>query len=400
MPENVIISYRGANYAIGQGQLYYGIWPAVSPQGPPIEWWQHTPEGWSAAWSRFSSLEVPGTIAPVNDPGRARPASARLARPPRCLVLALASPPPRVPLAHRRRESGCLRSGFRDRRRCRRAGHRGSQRPDRRLVAGDRCCPGIVGLFPNYIGGASLASATADFVPHAIYLAAWTCRGADLGGRLPPSGRRVDRARHQRRDLRPVPRRRGDADHGRQPSLGAGLVLSILGWLACTAGSSRRSGPGCRSGRRSRCAAAQPRARPHQSAGTGPAAAAAPVLLARDRADDDAGAGSGWCRDRIRSLLGRFTLQTSIGGAQTITEGNTFSNPGAVIFGDVVVMLGVRRGDPRGRVLAADPARRRPRCRGRSSRWLPRRSRRSSRCGPRPRQASSVSPRRRPRRWA
>src|SRR5580692_6816779 len=68
MPETVIISYRGANYAIGQGQLYYGIWLAASPHGQPIEWWQHTPEGWSAAWARFTSIEVPGTIGPVSGP--------------------------------------------------------------------------------------------------------------------------------------------------------------------------------------------------------------------------------------------------------------------------------------------------------------------------------------------
>ena len=65
MPENVIIAYRGANYAIGQGPLFYGIWHAAAPQGQPLEWWPLTPEGWTAAWARFASLEVPGTIAPV-----------------------------------------------------------------------------------------------------------------------------------------------------------------------------------------------------------------------------------------------------------------------------------------------------------------------------------------------
>ena len=65
MPENVSIAYRGANFAIGQGPHFYGIWHATAPQSAPIEWWPMTPDGWSGAWMRFASIEVPGTIAPV-----------------------------------------------------------------------------------------------------------------------------------------------------------------------------------------------------------------------------------------------------------------------------------------------------------------------------------------------
>ena len=65
MPGNVSIAYRGAYYAIGQGPQFYGIWPAAAPQAPPLEWWPLTPEGWTGAWSRFASIEAPGTIAPV-----------------------------------------------------------------------------------------------------------------------------------------------------------------------------------------------------------------------------------------------------------------------------------------------------------------------------------------------
>ena len=32
---------------------------------------------------------------------------------------------------------------------------------------------GIAGLFPSYLGGASLAGEPAELVPHAIYLATW-----------------------------------------------------------------------------------------------------------------------------------------------------------------------------------------------------------------------------------
>ncbi|MEP7024816.1 MAG: hypothetical protein ABJB47_13660, partial [Actinomycetota bacterium] len=69
MRENVTISYRGAHYEIGRGQNFYAIWPASAPQAGPIEWWPETPEGWHGAWSRFTSVEAPGTIAPVGPPG-------------------------------------------------------------------------------------------------------------------------------------------------------------------------------------------------------------------------------------------------------------------------------------------------------------------------------------------
>jgi hypothetical protein len=64
--ENVTISYRGANFELGKGQNFYGIWPVAAPQAGPIEWWPETPEGWHGAWARFSSVESPGTITPVN----------------------------------------------------------------------------------------------------------------------------------------------------------------------------------------------------------------------------------------------------------------------------------------------------------------------------------------------
>ncbi|MGC9963775.1 MAG: hypothetical protein ABSE47_18060 [Acidimicrobiales bacterium] len=63
MRENVVISYRGASFEIGRAPGIYGIWPVADPASGPLEWWPQTAEGWYSAWSRFSSLEVPGTIA-------------------------------------------------------------------------------------------------------------------------------------------------------------------------------------------------------------------------------------------------------------------------------------------------------------------------------------------------
>ena len=63
--EKVTITYRGAKYEIGRGKDFYGIWLAGAPRSQPLEWWAETAEGWSAAWSRFTAIEMPGTIVPV-----------------------------------------------------------------------------------------------------------------------------------------------------------------------------------------------------------------------------------------------------------------------------------------------------------------------------------------------
>jgi hypothetical protein len=63
--DKVTITYRGAKYEIGRGKDFYGIWPVGTPRGNPLEWWPETAEGWSAAWTRYASIEAPGTIVPV-----------------------------------------------------------------------------------------------------------------------------------------------------------------------------------------------------------------------------------------------------------------------------------------------------------------------------------------------
>ncbi len=70
MREDVTISYRGASYEIGRGPRFYGIWAAGAPRSQPAQWWPETPEGWSAAWSRFTQIESPGTIVAAGRPGR------------------------------------------------------------------------------------------------------------------------------------------------------------------------------------------------------------------------------------------------------------------------------------------------------------------------------------------
>ena len=63
--DKVTITYRGAKYEIGRGRDFYGIWITGGPRSQPLEWWPETPEGWSAAWTRFASIEAPGAIIPV-----------------------------------------------------------------------------------------------------------------------------------------------------------------------------------------------------------------------------------------------------------------------------------------------------------------------------------------------
>ena len=60
-----MITYRGASYELGRGPGFYGVWAAGGPRSRPLERWPETPEGWSAAWTRFAGIEAPGTIVPV-----------------------------------------------------------------------------------------------------------------------------------------------------------------------------------------------------------------------------------------------------------------------------------------------------------------------------------------------
>src|ERR1700757_376233 len=63
--DRVTITYRGATYEIGRGTGFYGVWTAGGARSRPLDRWPETPEGWTAAWSRFVSIEAPGTIVPV-----------------------------------------------------------------------------------------------------------------------------------------------------------------------------------------------------------------------------------------------------------------------------------------------------------------------------------------------
>jgi len=324
--DKVIITYRGARYEIGRGWGFYGVWTTGAPRSQPLERWPETPEGWSAAWARFASIEAPGTIVPVgrNTPPVA-PAAPREGEDPGPFgentalpgetgetVVTPAGAVPYTPYGQYTGPSVPVRSG----------------RPARIIAAallGAGVILGVAGLFPAYIGTASLAQQADQVIPHAIYLAVWTASAVLvlLGGTRLRLGALLSLG------LSAVTFGLFFADAGvaisaaGSPGGGAGLVLSFIGWLACAAGSvvAFLAGP----------------------AG-GPATAVQPDRLARPR-----GAALGPAVLTVLSGLGvaaafapawdSFTLRTAAGQVQSLTAGNAFSNPGLVIFGDVAVMI-------------------------------------------------------------
>ncbi len=196
---------------------------------------------------------------------------------------------------------------------------------------------GIAGLFPGYLGGASLSQQADQVLPHVIYLAAWAASAVLL---LFGSSRRAIRPAEQH-----APGARPDALAQRVGSLvalgtsgvtfglffadlgtvisggsklaGTGLVLSLIGWLACAVGSVLavtvwRAG-----------SLTRPRGRESLLALALTAVAALGAAIAFAPSWDS------------------YTLRTAAGAVQSLTAGNAFANPGLVIFGDIAVMVAV-----------------------------------------------------------
>jgi hypothetical protein len=282
--DTVTIAYRGTQYEVGRGRAYYAIWAVGAPRSEPLQWWPETPEGWSAAWARFAEMETPGTIAPAGRNAGAPGTGVTGAS--RGLTGAPGAP------------GGAVLAAL-------------------LLAAG--VALGVAGLFPAYLGGSSLVQQTDNLVAHVIYLAGWSA-GAVLillGGTRQRTGALLAAG------LSVVTFGLFFADAGLAISgstAGAGLVLSLLGWLVCAVGSAVAFLL-----RPARAAAdAGPLGRPRAS-DLGPAVL---VMLA--------GLGAAIA---FAPAWDSFTLRTSAGQTQTITAGNAFTNPGLVIAGDVAVMV-------------------------------------------------------------
>jgi len=299
--ENVTISYRGAGYEIGRGEHFYGIWPVGAPQPQPLEWWPETPEGWTGAWSRFTAIEAPGTIVPVSPgappagPGAVPAGSGAAPAGPGAVPAGLSTAPVSPGTAPVSGPSiGVLVSAA-------------------LLVIGVVC--GIVGLFPGYLDGASLAQQPAELVPHLIYLAVWGASAAlillggtktrvgaflGLGASIVTFGLFFADA--------------GQAIAGGAHVMGAGLVLGLVGWPACAAGS-----------------AVAFRLRSIGRLGKPRGDEVGPVVMLMLAALGAAIA--------FAPSWDSYLLRTATGASQSVTLGNAFSNPAAVIVGDVAAMV-------------------------------------------------------------
>jgi hypothetical protein len=320
VPDYVSISYRGATYALGQGPQFYGIWYANALQGQPLEQWPLTPEGWTAAWSRFASVEAPGTITPVTP--SAAPALVAPMTAPAGPVVGLAGAAQAGPQPLGGPDPWAARTG---------ADPAAGSRNTRIAAAlvGVGVVLGLIGLFPAYIGSASLASQSFNVVPHVIYLAAWTLSAVLIlaGGVRMRAGALFGLGTSA------VTLGLFVADAGTAASAGAqgsdsGLVLTILSWVGCTAGVA--------------LAAAAGRA---VRTGLGPARGFAARLASRPGHDIVplvtlvlAAVGAAIA---FAPSWDRFTLHTASGAAPTVTAGNAFANPGPVIFGDVLAMVAI-----------------------------------------------------------
>jgi hypothetical protein len=345
--ENVIIAYRGTNYELGQWPQGYGLWTAGSAQSQPNEWWPPTPEGWSAAWYRFVAIEVPGTIVQVSQPatvpaGESAPAGqAGPADPPglQPFILPGGQPylasggPAYAPPAHGYATvpqsqvpwGGAGQPGpsyppgqgqaYPGPRRWQIAGS-SWQNPLALGLLGLGIVLGVVGLFPSYVSGASLASDSVELVPHVIYVVTWAAAAVliGLGGSRQRAGALLGLG------VSAVTFGLFFADAGLPLAhgwhlAGAGLILALLGWLACAAGSWIALG---------RWPADWPR-----KLRAGDIVVPAVLIVA--------GLGAAIF---FAPPWDRYVLSTA-SASQTVTEGNAFAEPGPVIVGNVIVMIAI-----------------------------------------------------------
>ena len=328
MPEKAIISHRGEKYEIGRGKRFYGIWVVGAPYEAPVDRWPETRDGWEQAWTRFATVEVPGTIAPVRTQ---RSGLGTMLKSRRATAEAEADP-----------AGGSAGGGPRPARPARPCP---AWRRPRAAVAppssSARGCSSLAwcwawpGCSPTYAGGQSLLSQGDQIVPHLCYVIAWAISAG-------PIALSVSRPRAARLGalfalgLSAVTLGLFVSDIGEVvsggASLGTGLIVSLLGWAACTAGAAIALVASCRdtdpakagAGRFGRLRLAGQPARSH----LGPLA-----LLVLAGVGTAAAFAAAWDSYTV--------AQAALGTVKTVQEGNAFSNPGLVIAGNVAVMVAV-----------------------------------------------------------
>jgi hypothetical protein len=341
--DKVTITYRGAKYEIGRGRDFYGVWAIGGPRSQPLQWWPETSEGWSAAWTRFTEVEAPGAITPVGrrtPPIASSPVFSGRVQAGESAVGRDSGPAPAGPatavLDDRAGAAGSFAQGPPFAQGGDPLGPRTAPFSDSRtgkvgvalLAVG--VALGIAGLFPAYLAGQSLSQQPAQLVPHAIYLAVWAASTVLilLGGSRLRLGALLSAG------FSIVTFGLFFTDAGTAIAAGAhtggwGLWLSLLGWLACTAGTAlvfllRTGGAEQTSDAPGRLGRRGFLSRP-RGAELGPV-----VMLVLAGLGVAAAFAPSW---------DSYTLHTAAGQSQSLTAGNAFSNPGLVIAGDVAVMV-------------------------------------------------------------
>jgi hypothetical protein len=227
MGERVTISYRGAAYELGRGKRCYGIWAAGAARSEPVERWPETPEGWVAAWTRFTAIETPGTIAPA---GQYQVPSQSGAAPSQSGAVAVAAGDT---IAFGQDASG--QQAFAQQAPASGRTILGAAGPVFAAgLLGVGVVFGLVGLFLHYQVGVSLVSQPANLIPHVAYLAVWTLAAlliALRAGVLARAGALLAVGT----SLVTFGFFLADLGVGFSAA-NAGLWLSVVGWLACTAG--------------------------------------------------------------------------------------------------------------------------------------------------------------------
>jgi hypothetical protein len=182
--QDVTIWYRGAKYQLGRGPGGYRM---SAPDGYLAEW-PETPEGWAAAWARFTMAEEPASIVHLSEGAAAGPKVAAASPALPCILLA---------------------SGV---------------------------AAGAASLLPGYFSAQSLAHQPAELVPHIIYLVTWAASALLIlaggvsrrVGALLGLGVSAVTFGYFWIDVATAVQ-----DH----FAGPGLFLGLAGWLACATGS-------------------------------------------------------------------------------------------------------------------------------------------------------------------
>ncbi len=305
MPEKAVISHRGEKYEIGRGKRFYGIWAVGAPYDAPVDRWPENRDGWQQAWARFAAIEVPGTITAVTRERRSLP----------------------LRLGRRKAAGSTADGGAAD------SGDAAGQRAGRgtALLVGEGLLVlgvvlGLAGLFPAYEGSRSLLSQSDQVVPHLCYVMGWALTAALVALSVARPSKAARLGALFGLGLSAVTFGLFLADLGQVTSggvsLGSGLVVSLAGWAACTAGAALAfaASPG-------------PSGEPSRPVRPGPGHAGPLALLVLSGIGTAAAFAPSWDR-----YLLTFANQ---GTSQTVTAGNAFDNPGLVIAGNVAVMLAI-----------------------------------------------------------